>query len=315
MSSYFIRPDVEAFLQRRAAAKPPQLSQMTPTAARALFLSARPLVDKPIGDLAFDRIVVAKGAGGNIPIRIVDSRPSRGPSPILIFYHGGGFVLGNLESHASICAAVARRLDIPVAAVDYRLAPEHPWPAAPDDAEAAARWIVDNAATLGRAATSLVLAGDSSGGALSLITALALRNRPAAVPVVAAWCVYPAVDAYGACGIHESAKLFASGFSSTAEDSAWFAAQYRPDKNNWRASPIKAELAGLPPLLISVAGLDPLRDQGRAVAAAAIQAGVWVLFREERGTIHGWAGLRRALPSAAADLDANLEQLKFLIEA
>jgi acetyl esterase len=135
--------------------------------------------------MALMRDVVMPGPAGEIPLRLFDGRTERAPGPAVVFFHGGGFAIGNIDTHASMCAEIARRLDLPVISVDYRLAPEHPWPAAPDDAEAAARWIASNGAAFDRAFTSLVFCGDSAGGNLAIVTALALRYRPASVPLAA----------------------------------------------------------------------------------------------------------------------------------
>ena len=238
-----------------------------------------------------------------IPARLFDARASREPGPALVFFHGGGFVIGDLDTHASFCAEVARMLDLPVISVDYRLAPEHRWPAAPDDCEAAARWVAGSPAELGRTVTSLVLMGDSAGGNLAIVTAMALRDRPAAVPVIVQAPIYPATDWPSRLSLVRRIRrrLPADPRQRWPGSTTPIAA----DPSDMRASPLLADLAGLPPAVVVTASLDPIRDQGRAYAAALIAAGVPVTFREAVGNIHGFITLRQAIPSAGATSPAS----------
>src|SRR3546814_2971709 len=135
--------------------------------------------------------VCSSDLAGDIPIRLYDSHPGRQTGPVMFFYQGGGWVIGDLDTHDPYCAEAARQLDMPVIAVDYRLAPEHPFPAAPIDCEAAARWVADNIPC-----TGLVLSGESAGGNLTIVTALTLRDTPASRPVVAIHPIYPAVTTH-----------------------------------------------------------------------------------------------------------------------
>jgi len=259
-----------------------------------MYRDTKELADLPAASLAVVRDVAIPGPAGPIPARLFDGRGDRGAGPLVLFFHGGGFVIGDLDTHAGLCAEIALALDLPVLAVDYRLAPEHPWPAAPDDAEAAARWAAGQPDV-----TGLVLCGDSAGGALSIVTAAALRDRPAAAPVLAQALLYPAADLGDA---HPSFDLYADGYLLTRDAMAWFGAAYAADAGHVRGSPLRGRLDGMPPAVILTAELDPIRDQGRAYAAALIAAGVPVTYREARGTIHGFATLRRAIPSAVGDV-------------
>ena len=211
-------------------------------------------------------------------------------------------------------AEIARQLDLPVISVEYRLAPEHPWPAAPDDAEAAARWICEHGSAFDRSITSLILCGDSAGGALTLVTALALHARPAAVPVMLQIAIYPQADPDGQWG-YESGKAFADGYVLSSEGMRFYQEAYRPEPGHWRGTPLVADQHGTPPLLLVTAALDPLRDQGRAYAAKAIAAGVTTTYREVPGTIHGFATFRRAIPSAQPDFLAVLALADSMIRA
>jgi acetyl esterase len=222
---------------------------------------------------------------------------------VAVFFHGGGHTLGSIETYASMCAEFARQLDLPVISVEYRVAPEHPWPAAPDDAEAAARWIAENGNAFDRAVTALVLCGDSAGGNLALVTGLALRNKPAAVPVILQVGFYPVTDPLGH---YPSNDAFGSGYQLDSAMSRWFREQYKPDRHHWRAAPLHGDLAGSPPTLLVTASLDPMRDQGRAYAAKLVEAGVRMNFHEAHGTIHGFAGYRQTIPSAQNDVAGAL---------
>lgn len=306
----FVRPDVRAFLDFLNAMPGPKPHEMGAVAARAQMTAMREVVDLPLGELGEIRDLSLPGPAGDIPARLFDARASREPGPALVYYHGGGFVIGGLDSHASFCAEIARGIDLPVIAIDYRLAPEHRWPAAPDDAEAAARWIAASPEALGRSVTALVLAGDSAGGTLAIVTAMALRDRPAAAAVIAHWPIYPATDMGTA---YPSYELYSEGHLLTREMIGWFEDCYAADLDHMRGSPLKGEMAGMPPALVLTAGLDPIRDQGRAYAARLAQAGVPTVFREAAGNIHGFVTLRKAIPSGAGDIAGALVALKALI--
>lgn len=313
MAEPFVRPDVRAFLDMIAAMPegewPPQLALY-----RAQYAAMKDLVDLPVGELAIVRDLAIPGPAGTIPARLFDARASREPGPALVFFHGGGFVIGDVDTHASIAAEMARTLDLPVVSVEYRLAPEHPWPAASDDAEAAARWVASSPAELGRAITAIALAGDSAGGQMSAVAAIDLRDRPAATPVIAQLLIYPAAD----LGTdHPSLVAFGEGYFLTRKGMEWFADCYAADTAHPRCTPMVNEsLADLPPAVIVTAGLDPIRDQGRAYAAALIAAGVPVVFREAAGNIHGFLTLRKAIPSSQGDVAGMLAAFKdVLVEA
>ena len=268
-------------------------------------------LDQPVGELGEIRDLTMPGPLGDIELRLFDPRKDRAPGPVVVFYHGGGFVTGSVDTHAGLAAEIARGLDLPVVSVEYRLAPENPWPAGPDDAEAAARWVAENGAALGREFTSLVLCGDSAGATLTIVTALALREKPAALPVLMQWPIYPKADS---TRDYPSDMLFSDGFGLDGPDMAYFSKAYATDAHHWRGSPLLADQAGLPPTFVVSAGLDPLRDNGRAYAAKCIEAGVNTTYREIPGTIHGFACYRKAIPSAQCDLAELLVIAKAMIE-
>ena len=310
MADHFVRPDTRAFLDMLAA-MPEMPWPPEPAAYRAQYLAMKDLVDLPEGELATVTDLTIPGPAGDISARLFDVRETREPGPVVLFFHGGGFVIGNIDSHASFTAELSRALDLPVVSVDYRLAPEHPWPAASDDCEAAARWVASNPAELGRAVTSIALAGDSAGGQIAAVAAIELRDAPAAVPVIGQLLIYPAADF---SGDYPSAVHFGEGYLLTAKGMAWFNECYAADVAHPRASPLRhATLEGLPPALVLTASLDPIRDQGRAYAGALAGAGVPVVFREAVGNIHGFITLRRAIPSAQGDVAGMLVAFRALL--
>ena len=310
MSEPYVRPDVRAFLDYYNRLPGPRAHEAGPDEARAMILAARHVSDAETGPLAVIRDLACPGPGGEIGLRLYDAREARKAGPLLLFFHGGGFVFGDLDTHEPFCAEAARRLDLPVLAVDYRLAPEHPFPAGAEDCIAAARWAADSPEALGREVTGLVTAGDTAGGNFAIVVGLALRDAPAAVPVTAQWPIYPAADpAKG----YPSYEDFAEGWFLSRDGIRWFDGCYRPDKADWRYSPLLKSQAGMPPTLVQTAGLDPIRDQGRAYAAACATAGVPVVFLEAKGNIHGFINLRRAIPSSQGDIDAGVAALKLIL--
>ncbi len=301
-----VRPDVAGFLAFLNAQEGPAMEDMPPEAGRAMMRAMGELADVPRGAIASVEDRAIPGPAGMIPIRIYDSHPGRETGPVMVFYHGGGFVIGDLETHDPYCAEAARLLDMPVIAVDYRLAPEHRFPAAPEDCEAATRWIADHIPC-----TGLVLSGESAGGNLTIATALTLRDKPAPKPVIAIHPIYPVVTMNNDW---PSYHAFGEGHLLTATGMQWFMDQYRPDPADYRAAPLDHAAHGLPPTLLVTAGLDPLRDQGRAYAAKLIEAGVPTTFREAKGNIHGYICLAKAIPSAADDIAGALGVLKAMID-
>lgn len=299
-----LRPDVKAYLDNLKMRPRPamtdamiaQIRKIPPAVIDQMMAAA----EVPLGTLAVDRKLTMPGPAGNMDLRLFDARADRGPGPVVVFFHGGGFVVGSIGTHASLAAEMARQLDLPVVSVEYRLAPEHKWPAAPDDAEAAARWIAANGAALGREVNGLVLTGDSAGGTLTLLTALALRDKPAAAPVKLMIPLYPMTDASKS---YPSMKAFSGDFGLPQADMDYYGKAYAANVKSPRHSSLLADLHGLPPTVLATAGFDPLRDGGRAFAAKLAQSGVPVSYYEAKGNIHGFATFRKAIPSAQNDLD------------
>jgi acetyl esterase len=312
MSQEFIRPDVRAFLDDINRREGPKTHEVDPATARRMSRRLRELADvdsPPI--VTREDLIIATHEGRSIGARFYDPRPQRGEGPLVIFFHGGGFVIGDLDTYDAAAAHIAIGLDLPVLSLDYRLAPEHRWPAAPDDCEEATRWIAEQGVLFGRRFNSLAIAGDSAGGTLTIVTAMALRNHPAALPVIAIWPLYPAVDLRKR---YPSTERLGEGYMLSVDTLRWFNEHYGPDFQHWRASPRLGDQRGMPPALVVTATLDPLLDQGRAYAMACIEAGVAVVYREAKGNIHGWLMLRRAIPSSEEDLRGCLAAFKVMIE-
>jgi len=310
LSKPFVRPDVLHFLDFLNALPGPRSHQAGLAEAREMLRKSKDVADAPTGELAVIRDLSFPGPAGEVKLRLFDAREQRKAGPLLLFFHGGGFVLGDLDTHEPFCAEIARLLDLPVLAVDYRLAPEHPFPVGIEDCIAAARWVAESPEALGREVTGLVLAGDSAGGNFTIVASLALRDEPAAVPVLAQWPIYPAADpAKG----YPSFTDFAEGYLLTRDAMRWFDDCYAPVAEDWRYSPLLKSQEGMPPTLILTAGLDPIRDQGRAYAAALAEAGVPVTFREAAGNIHGFISLRKAIPSGQRDVEECAALLKLML--
>jgi acetyl esterase len=310
----FVRPDVQNILNMLAAQPGPPMSAMSPADARAMMATMGSFAERPRPDLAEIRDVSISGPHGHvIPARIYRNSLAADPAPVMAFYHGGGWVIGDIPIYESLCAEIASTLNMTVVSVDYRLAPEHRFPAATEDCLAATLWISTSPAEIGHPVTGIVPAGDSAGGNLAAVVSQELAHKMA-VPILAQWLIYPATDMTAATG---SMEEFAEGYLLTADSMAWFNSHYMPDGMNLTdplASPLHAEsLEGQPPALVYTCSLDPLRDQGRAYAGKLIAAGVRTIFREAKGQIHGSVTLRAAIPSAQDDLHACLRDLKILM--
>lgn len=299
-NEHYIRPDVQAFVGALAAMGSKPVSEMSLEEARGAYLALHAMGDRPPRDLAVIRDLTCPGPGADIPLRLYDARETREAGPVIMFYHGGGYVIGDLDSHHSLCTEIAMQMDLPVVAVDYRRAPEHPFPAAVDDCEAAARWAASSPAELARPATGLVLMGDSAGGNASIVTAQALAENAAEVPVVLQVPLFPLATNVADCA---SLDLFAEGFILTKAAVEFFDVAYAADRTDRRATPILGDIAASPPTVLVTASLDPIRDSGRAYGGALATAGVEMVFLEMKGLTHSFTNLRQAMPSAQADLE------------
>jgi acetyl esterase len=307
----YVRDDMRAFLDAIAAANSPPMSEVTLEEARGAYMALHAMADRPARELAVTTDLSCPGPASDIPLRLYDSRETRDAGPVIVFFHGGGFVIGDLDTHQALCTEIAEQMDMPVVAVDYRLAPEHPFPASTDDCEAAARWIAGSPAELGRQVSGIITMGDSAGGNASIVTAQALASQPADVPHILQVPLFPlASDAMKSDSIDE----FAEGFVLTKAAIEFFEAAYKPDKSDPRAIPTLGSHKGTPPSIVVTASLDPIRDSGRDYAAALSNAGIENLALEMRGVTHSFTNLRQAVPSAQADLERVFAAMKFMLE-
>src|SRR4051795_5346980 len=265
---------------------------------RTAVAAGLPLPVGGVRDLTID------GAAGPLRARHYAPAESGGPHPLLVFFHGGGWVIGDLETHDAACRLLCRPAGVHVLAVDYRLAPEAPFPAAIDDARAAFAWAAAHAAELGADPARVAIGGDSAGGNIAAVVSQETVREGVAAPVFQL-LIYPAVDA---SKDYRSQELFREGFLLTQAEMDYFYNHYvgQADPTDPRLSPLLADdLSGLPPALILTAGFDPLRDEGEAYAAALREAGNVVALRRFAGLIRGFAtmvGVSRTSRDAVVEM-------------
>lgn len=282
-----LEPEIQlalSLLERRGA---PPLETLTPAEAREAYRRQVEVSNGPPVPVGVVRDLEVDGAAGPLPARHYTPAENGGPGPLILFFHGGGFVLGDLETHDAPCRLICRHTGAHVLSVEYRLAPEHPFPAAVEDGRAALRWAFANAAGLGAEAARVAVAGDSAGGNVAAVAAWLASRDGGPVPVLQA-LIYPATDV---AELSRSHDLFGGGFLLTRELMDWFTALYVADADpaDPRLSILRAEgLGSVPPALIVTAGFDPLRDEGEAYAEALRAAGAPVVLRRFPGLVHGF---------------------------
>jgi len=298
-------PQAQAILAQMAAAPP--IHTLTPTQARemmkAMFVSGP---EEPVAHVENRGI---PGPQGDIPIRIY-TPTGQSPFPILVFFHGGGWVLGDLDTCDAFCRSLANQVGCVVVSVDYRLAPEHPFPAAPEDCYAATRWMADHAAELNGDASRIAVGGDSAGGNLAAIIPQMARDR-GGPPLVFQLLIYPATDLrMNTPSITENGE----GYGLTRQDIIWFLNHYvksEEEKTNPLASPfLTSDLSGLPPALVITAEFDPLRDEGEAYAKRLKEAGGIVTISRYDGMIHGFVSMASFLDRGKQGLQECIAALR-----
>ena len=293
-----VHPQIKAALAALAEANLPTVESLTPAQARATFNAMSRARGGTPAPIAKAENGVVPGPGGDVPVRIYWPN-AKGPRPAFIYFHGGGHVFGDLDTHDVIARNLCGGAEVVVVAVDYRLAPEHKFPAAVEDAWAAYAWAREYGASLGIDPSRLAVGGDSAGGNLAAVIAIMARDA-SHVSIKLQVLIYPVTDySLGS----DSYNRFGEGYGVlTSGAMRWFYQHYlrsAEDADDWRASPIKAQsLTNLPPALIIAAQCDVLCDEGVDYAEALRAAGTKVERKEYAGMIHGFFGMTPAIDDA-----------------
>ena len=295
-------PESQAFLDLIKKLGRPPIDSLPPMQAKEVFRRGRMVTQPDLPQIDRVKEYEAKGPHGPIPVRFYRGAGTAdmGNLPCHIYYHGGGWVLGDLDSHDWVCRRIANAVQCAVLSVDYRMAPEHIFPAAYDDSLAAVEWAVANAAMLKIDPARLSVGGDSAGGNLAAAVAIGLRDK-GNIKLKSQILVYPAVDLSMSGNYYGKFKRD-SGLVLTDETMQWFIDLYIPkaeQRKDWRASPLLAtSLKGLPPALVLLAGFDPLCAEGEAFAAQLEKDGVKTTVKRYPGQIHGFLSNGKMLPKA-----------------
>jgi acetyl esterase len=303
-------PQAKALLDAAEQSGAPPFNAYPAAEARAIYDQASELVrGSPPEPFSIEELFVP-GVAGDIPTWIY--RPDANKNlPLLIYYHGGGYTIGSLKSHDCVCRALCVEANCIVVSVDYRLAPENKYPAAVEDAWSAAKWLAENAESLGADKNRIAIGGDSAGGNLAAVVSL-LAKESGGPKFTFQLLIYPGTDM--SCSF-ESHKKFGKGYRLTNELVEWFYDHYfssDDDINHWQASPLNAEdLSDLPPAFVISAGYDPLQDENRAYAEKLAKAGVAVKHSHYESMMHGFITMPGAIDKAkdaASECAAELRQ-------
>ena len=309
-------PQARRLIELFVAKGIPPTHTLEPVQAREAYVQRRYASQNDPAPVHEVQALTCPGPAGDIALRLYRPRADAGrASPALVFYHGGGWVIGDLDTHDVLCRDLALQSGCVVVSVGYRLAPEHPFPAPVDDAVSAYRWVSSQAGALGLDPGRIAVGGDSAGGNLAAVVALAIRDAARAGEAVQLpayqLLIYPVTDMRAVAPSHLGNG---QGYLLTADTVAWFRRHYVPEVghwNDWRVSPLlHSDLAGLPPALVLTAGFDPLRDEGRQYADALSQAGVacqYVCFERQ---IHGFILMGRLLTEADTTVALCAGQLR-----
>jgi acetyl esterase len=305
-----IDPDTQVVLDMIRLAGRPPFEALTPVEAREAMLASRKVLAPPPEDVAECRDITVPGPLGPIGVRLY--RPAGTAAtdvlPALVFYHGGGWVIGDLDTHDGPCRRYANAARCRVVSVDYRMAPEHVFPAAVNDCAAATKFVFDNAGSLAIDPGKIAVGGDSAGGNLAAVMALMARDGTLP-PLAFQMLVYPATDM---TMTSVSSTTIGPGVPLTSVTMKWFIDHYmKTDRTDWRASPLRvASVAGTAPALVLTCGHDPLRDEGIAYAQRLEREGVRVVHIHYADQIHGFLGMGRIIRAADQAIDIMARVLK-----
>jgi acetyl esterase len=291
-------PQAQALIDLIAERGFPATHTLAPAEARAWYRERRSFSQPAPRAMAEVCELSAPGPNGPIPLRLYRPAGVASPAPTLVYFHGGGWVIGDLDTHDVLCRELAEDGRCVVVAVDYRMGPEHRFPAAPDDCLAATRWVMAQAGALGLDAARFAVGGDSAGGNLAAVVSLAWRDAGDATPLKFQLLIYPATDMRAIAPSHTSNG---QGYVLTSDTIAYFQRHYLDGDQltDWRASPLlAANLAKLPPALVLTAGFDPLRDEGRQYADALSAAGSTAQYVCFERQIHGFITMGRIVDEA-----------------
>jgi acetyl esterase len=297
-------PQAKALIDLMAERGVPPTHTLSPADARQMYRERRSFSQPEPRAMAEVRDLVATGPHGDIALRLYRPAGLEGPAPTLVYYHGGGWVIGDLDTHDVLCRQLADEGRCVVVAVDYRMGPEHRFPAAVDDVLAATRWLQAQAGTLGLDVRRFAVGGDSAGGNLAAVVALAWRDAGELNPLRFQLLIYPATDMRAGAPSHTSNG---QGYVLTSDTIAYFQRHYLDTEQHadWRASPLlHADLSRLPPALVLTAGFDPLRDEGRQYADSLSAAGSTAQYVCFERQIHGFITMGRVI--AEADMAVGL---------
>jgi acetyl esterase len=309
-----VADDLVALMALADAARLP-MDEVTPESMRAGYSALAAQGGAEMAEVV-DRVIPGPD-GGDLPIRSYRPYGAGERPPVVVYLHGGGWTIGDLQTHDEPCRALAAGTGAVVVSVDYRLAPEHPFPAAVDDAYAAACFVAGSAEDLGVDADRLVVAGDSAGGNLAAAVSLLARDRSG--PTIALQVlIYPAVDFDFDSGRWPSLEENATGYFLHLETMRWFADCYGGTgllAGDPSAAPIRAtDHAGLPPAYVSVAGFDPLRDEGLGYAEALAGAGVPVTLCRHDAQVHGYWHFAPSVESSGAAREADIAAISVTLD-
>lgn len=307
-----LHPHAQALLRLMQEKGVPPTHTLTPVEAREFYRQRRTFTQPDPPDVGAVRDLAAQGPAGPIPLR--SYRPAgsapQARLPVLVYFHGGGWVIGDLDTHDVLCRELCNQSGCAVVAVDYRMGPEHRFPAAVDDALAATRWVRANAAVLGVDANRLAVGGDSAGGNLAAVVALAARDD-GQLPIAFQLLIYPATDQRRGAPSHTTNG---QGYLLTKESMDYYHDHYIADKAqdlDWRASPLlHTQHAGLPPAFVLTAGYDPLRDEGLQYAHALSAAGSRATLVNFERQIHGFITMGRVIDEANVAVQLCAAQLR-----